>query len=157
MDEEGSDSVTIKVAGALSGVVRVPAAAATVGALRAEVARLLLAGAAGGDAAASQIKLICGGRTLADDAVTLSAANVGPASRVLVTRGAGAAAALGAAEAAAAQDAARAARLEKLKAAAERVSARGDGRGLSGAPRQLSAFACRDRRAGGRGGQRRAG
>ena len=58
MESTLDDAVTIRVAGALSGVVQVPGgASATVGALRAQVAHL-------SGAAPHSIKLICGGKTL---------------------------------------------------------------------------------------------
>ncbi|KAI8468889.1 MAG: hypothetical protein J3K34DRAFT_522552 [Monoraphidium minutum] len=121
--QEGA-ATTIKVAGAISGVVQLAGAEPTVGALRAECARVA-------GTAAPAIKLICGGKTLQDDAKPLSEYRVGAASRVLVTKGAGAAAALGAAAAEQQRRDAHAARLEKLKAVADKLSGRGDGRGLT--------------------------
>ncbi|GBF88993.1 hypothetical protein Rsub_01492 [Raphidocelis subcapitata] len=123
MDAQAGSPATVKVAGAISGVVQLDSA--TVGALRREAARL----AGGGDA--STVKLLCGGKTLVDDSKPLSDYGWTPNSRVLVTRGAAAGAALGAAAAAAAAADAREARIEKLKTVVEKLSARGDGRGLT--------------------------
>lgn len=67
-----------------------------------------------------------------DDAKPLRAYNVTASSRLLVTRGTAAhSAELAGAEAAAGAEEARAAKLERLKAAADRMAARGDGRGLT--------------------------
>jgi hypothetical protein len=69
---------------------------------------------------------------LQDDAKPLRAYNVTANSRVLVTRGAAAHSAdVATAEAAAGTEEARSAKLERLKAAADRMAARGDGRGLT--------------------------
>jgi hypothetical protein len=83
------------------------------------------------------VKLIAGGRTLQDDAQPLSAYSVGPATRVLVTRGAAAAAAVAADGHAAGSEAARLAHIGRLKAAVRKLASRGDGRGL-GDQRELS-------------------
>jgi hypothetical protein len=69
---------------------------------------------------------------LQDDAKPLRAYNVTATSRVLVTRGAAAHSAdVAHAEAAAGAEEARTAKLERLKAAADRMAERGDGRGLT--------------------------
>ncbi|GAX81495.1 hypothetical protein CEUSTIGMA_g8924.t1 [Chlamydomonas eustigma] len=73
-------STAIRVAGALSGAVFVPSLSETVQILRLEISRLL------GVEDCSSIKLILGGKTLQDSQL-LSALNLGPTSRVLVTRG----------------------------------------------------------------------
>ncbi|WIA39072.1 hypothetical protein OEZ86_005216 [Tetradesmus obliquus] len=123
MEQEG---VSIKVAGALKGAVRVASFDISAGELRAEVARLL------GVSDVSSVKMIAGGRNLLDDAKPLRAYNVTASSRLLVTRGAAAhSAELAGAEAAAGAEEARAAKLERLKAAADCMAARGDGRGLT--------------------------
>uniref|UniRef100_A0A383VMY7 UBA domain-containing protein n=1 Tax=Tetradesmus obliquus TaxID=3088 RepID=A0A383VMY7_TETOB len=123
MEQEG---VSIKVAGALKGAVRVASFDISAGELRAEVARLL------GVSDVGSVKMIAGGRNLLDDAKPLRAYHVTASSRLLVTRGAAAhSAELAGAEAAAGAEEARTAKLERLKAAADRMAARGDGRGLT--------------------------
>lgn len=156
MDAPAEGPATVRVAGAISGVLQLDSA--TVGSLRREAARL-----AGCDA--STVKLICGGKTLTvrsrgagrsaclcavwnitlacawaphgphsargrrlarmqaplppprqqDDSKALREYGWNPNSRVLVTRGAAAGAALGAAAAAASAADAREARIDKLK------------------------------------------
>lgn len=79
---------------------------------------------------ASSVKLIAGGKTLQDDGKPVSGYNVGPTTRVLVTKGAAAQHAVSGQEAAQRNEEARLAQLERLKATVEKLS-RGDGRGLT--------------------------
>ncbi|KAG2436923.1 hypothetical protein HXX76_006442 [Chlamydomonas incerta] len=112
--------VGLKVTGAIAGTVFVDSLEASVGSLRAEILRLMSSSSEG------SVKLIVGGRTLQDDAKRLCDCGVTAASRVLVARGGGGDAAAAAANAAAE----RAARLERVRKAAEALAGR-DGRGLS--------------------------
>lgn len=115
----------IKVSGALKGVVRLPSFDATVGELRTEVARLL------GVEDPGCVKLIAAGRSLQDDAKPVSGYNVGPNTRLLVTKGAAAQHSVSGQEAAQRSEEARLAQLERLKATVQKLADRGDGRGLS--------------------------
>ena len=79
----------------------------------------------------SSIKLIAGGKTLQDDTKPVNSYNIGPTTRVLVTKGAAAQHAVSAQEAAQRSEEARLAQLERLKATVEKLASRGDGRGLT--------------------------
>jgi hypothetical protein len=80
---------------------------------------------------ATGIKLIASGRTLQDDSKPVSQYNIGPSTRVLVTRGAAVQHSLAGQEAAQRSEEARLAQLDRLKAAVEKLASRGDGRGLT--------------------------
>lgn len=77
------------------------------------------------------MKLIAGGRTLQDDSKPCSGYNIGPTTRVLVTKGAAAQHSILGQEAAQQSEEARLAQLERLKATVEKLASRGDGRGLT--------------------------
>lgn len=77
------------------------------------------------------VKLIAAGRSLQDDAKPVSAYNVGPNTRLLVTKGATAQHSMTGQEAAQRSEEARLAQLERLKATVQKLADRGDGRGLS--------------------------
>lgn len=79
----------------------------------------------------TSIKLIAGGKTLQDDTKPVSSYNIGPTTRVLITKGAAAQHAVSAQEAAQRSEEARLAQLERLKATVEKLASRGDGRGLT--------------------------
>lgn len=88
--------------------------------------------AASSTSSSSTVKLIAGGRTLADDSKSLSSYNITPNSRVLVSGGAAAQHNVSGQEAAQRSEEARLAHLEKLKSAVGKLASRGDGRGLTG-------------------------
>lgn len=77
------------------------------------------------------MKLIAGGRTLQDDSKAICDYNIGPTTRVLVTKGAAAQPSISGQEAAQRTEEARLAQLERLKATVEKLASRGDGRGLT--------------------------
>jgi hypothetical protein len=77
------------------------------------------------------VKLIAAGRSLQDDAKPVSGYNVGPNTRLLVTKGAAAQHSVSGQEAAQRSEEARLAQLERLKATVQKLADRGDGRGLS--------------------------
>eukprot|EP00878_Enallax_costatus_P007978 GHUV01008344.1.p1 GENE.GHUV01008344.1~~GHUV01008344.1.p1 ORF type:complete len:183 (+),score=44.80 GHUV01008344.1:281-829(+) len=118
------DSVAVKVAGALKGVVRIRSFESTVAELRTEIARLI------GMNDPSLIKMIAAGRNLQDDSKRLCDYNISTNSRVLITKGAAAQAALSEQEARMGAEEARSAHLDRLKAALDKMASR-DGRGLT--------------------------
>lgn len=100
----------LRVAGALSGAVDVESLETTVGALRAEVSRLL-------GCSPAAVRLVAGGATLSDDGAALSACRVTAATRVLVLRGGEAATGLR-------DEEQRLARLERVRASAAALAGR---------------------------------
>jgi hypothetical protein len=79
----------------------------------------------------SSVKLIAAGKNLQDDSKPVSQYNVGPTTRVLVTKGAAAHQSVSQQEAAQRSEEARLAQLDRLKTAVEKLASRGDGRGLT--------------------------
>ena len=106
--------VTLRCAGAFTGTVDVNLSS-TVGALRATL---------GSKVGAQEVKIIAGGVVLADDSRSLESYRVTAATRLLVTKGAGAAAAVREAEGEAERSAARDARLVSIREAATRFASR---------------------------------
>ena len=98
---------------------------------RAVSKRLINDNHAAGVEDAGSVKLIAGGRTLQDDSKPVSQYNIGPHTRVLVTKGAAAQQSMAGQESAQKSEEARLAQLERLKAAVEKLASRGDGRGLT--------------------------
>jgi hypothetical protein len=106
--------VTLRCAGAFTGTVDVNLSS-TVGALRATLASRV---------GAEDVKVIAGGVVLADASRTLESYRVTAVTRLLVTKGAGAAAAVREAEGEAERCAARDARLVSIREAATRFASR---------------------------------
>ena len=109
--------MTLRCAGAYSGTIDARLAD-TVGTLRATLSTLT------GGGACSALKIIAGGVVLSDDTRSLQSYRLTASSRLLVTRGAAAAAAVHTAEFAQERSAAREARLERIRVAALRLAQR---------------------------------